>query len=1009
MWKRRIRLHFTVWLLLLGLCSVFGAPGVVPRALAAAAVTIDSPADGTPVGSRTIRITGTYQDVYDLVLLIDGKRQAEVRKEDPDGDDSGSWYYDLDTSAFNGPVRIIAKGLDVNTRYGVWSRTLTLLASNPARTAPVVRIDNPQEGKGLTGEVPVQISVDSPNAVQRVDVRINGGPWEAADRKGDHYQYIWQTQDIGERTSSIEAKAVDDRGNTGFSMTTYAQVGKGTDEPVTVEKQDRAMWIWEPASYNLLLNPGSRTVLDAMAEDTATFGSDPVTVFYIAVGSYGGIDILEDNREAVRDFLTWAHARGYQVFACIAGGTSPPYMGADTEYHPLALRQLEKIINYNIASPAGARFDGVNVDIEPYISPDFKAQYPSLQKQYLDLSKKMADRRDAAGIDLPIGPAIPKWYDSSNESRNIEWNGATKWLSEHIQDISDYISIMDYRDTADGTAGIIAGAEGEIAYAAKIGKPNSVVIGVETLDIANSGDPETITFREEGRTAMETELDKVYAAFGSKPGFGGIAMHHYDSLRALPSHWGPGAVFWQPPADTEPPTAVSRNPVATATDCSTVQLSYGIAFDNTEVDKYVVYRSTQPGFTAGAATAVGTARSLSFKDTGLLPNTTYYYKIAAMDVRGNVGPASAETQVTTGTTALKPMIVSELQVVRSGNSASAALQVVDKATGQPVTAEVYGRFTYAGGKYTGGLATGGAITLVSEALPQTAQVGFEPRRITAAGYYWAQAYDAPHTAALYPRVRLQGLSLSAGALEPSFAPDRLQYTASVSADTYRLAVTARPESVNAAVFVNGALVTPGAPAEVALQPGANRITVRTAGPDGTTDSYTITVNRAAVGSNTLRPVADAYIFENAPTENYGSAELLDIIDAPRAAGGGDRLALMKFNFGAYPEPVHSAKLYVYVPAAPAVAVPIAVQGLTTDNWSEETVNWNNRPGGTGVSIGTLQVAQSGWYGIDVTSFLQSRTDGIATFRLADTNTKNSLVQLHSKEHTEHQPYVVINP
>ncbi|NEN84806.1 hypothetical protein, partial [Paenibacillus elgii] len=82
MWKRRIRLHFAVWLLLLGLWSVFGALGTVPRALAAAAVTIDSPADGTPVGSGTIRISGTYQDVYDLVLLIDGKRQAEVRKED---------------------------------------------------------------------------------------------------------------------------------------------------------------------------------------------------------------------------------------------------------------------------------------------------------------------------------------------------------------------------------------------------------------------------------------------------------------------------------------------------------------------------------------------------------------------------------------------------------------------------------------------------------------------------------------------------------------------------------------------------------------------------------------------------------------------------------------------------------------------------------------------------------------------------------------------------------------
>ncbi|MFD1906726.1 hypothetical protein ACFSQ7_26090 [Paenibacillus rhizoplanae] len=38
----------------------------------------------------------------------------------------------------------------------------------------------------------------------------------------------------------------------------------------------------------------------------------------------------------------------------------------------------------------------------------------------------MIDRRDTAGIRLPFGPAVPKWYDSSEQGANILWNGTTK-------------------------------------------------------------------------------------------------------------------------------------------------------------------------------------------------------------------------------------------------------------------------------------------------------------------------------------------------------------------------------------------------------------------------------------------------------------------------------------------------------------------------------------------------------------------------------------------------------
>jgi hypothetical protein len=100
---------------------------------------------------------------------------------------------------------------------------------------------------------------------------------------------------------------------------------------------------------------------------------------------------------------------------------------------------------------------------------------------------------------------------------------------------------MDYTDTA---TGIIARAEHELAYAESIGKPQSVVIGVESKDLSGTSDPETVTFYEEGRTYMEAELDKVYAAEAGSTAFAGIAMHHYGSLLLLPSVWGEGGVYY---------------------------------------------------------------------------------------------------------------------------------------------------------------------------------------------------------------------------------------------------------------------------------------------------------------------------------------------------------------------------------------------------------------------------------------------------------------------------------
>lgn len=748
--KRRVTPALSRWLITLLIVSL-SPLSILPLSTVSAesSLTIDSPIHGNQLSPGMLQVSGQYTDTYDVKLIIDGTKQITTLMDNPGGIGTGTWSAEIDTTIYDGDITLVAKGNHVVTRYGVTTPTISVTINNPSANIPIVEIISPNDNESVHGSVPVKVSVTGPNEIKYVEVRINGGAWKRAKLTGNHFQYKWDAKRLGTRTSSIEARAIDCNGNVGRSTTVYAHTGNWSPEPITIERQDRAIWIWEKAAYNLFLNPGSRTALQAFADDTSTFGSDPITTFYIGVFPYEGVDILEDQPEDVRDFIAWAHQHGYKVHACIAGGTVPPYYGALEPYHKYAIREMEKVINYNLSSDPDEQFDGVNVDIEPYILPEFASQKPVVQLQYLDVLEKMIQRRDTAGINLPFGPAIPRWLDSSANASDITWRGQTKWLSEHVQDISDYISIMDYRDTADGSAGIIAQVLGEMAYANTIGKPNSVVLGVETLDIASSGDPETITFREEGRLFMEAELDKVYAAFNSDPAFGGIAMHHYDSIRWLPSAWGPQGYKWTvSPPDITPPSNLDEEPIASTVDFSTIELSYGRATDDSDIEEYIVYRGTEPGFIADETTVGGSSRNLTYRDQGLLPDTTYYYRVAAVDISGNIGPLSEETSATTSSTNIIPMIIGNMSITFNGTRATVTLQVVDMTTGLGIPVEVHGRFTYNGGRYVDLITSSNGITSAqSEILPSGSSglVGFLPQRIAAHGYYWASAYDQPHT------------------------------------------------------------------------------------------------------------------------------------------------------------------------------------------------------------------------------------------------------------------------
>lgn len=63
---------------------------------------------------------------------------------------------------------------------------------------------------------------------------------------------------------------------------------------------------------------------------------------------------------------------------------------------------------------------------------------------------------------------------------------------------------------------------------------------------------------------------------------------------------------------------------------------------------YQWYRSTTTGFTPGGGNIISGATSLTLNDTGLIPNTQYYYKVVATDTgASNATSTSSQLAVTT--------------------------------------------------------------------------------------------------------------------------------------------------------------------------------------------------------------------------------------------------------------------------------------------------------------------------------------------------------------------------
>jgi Carbohydrate binding domain 30 len=198
---------------------------------------------------------------------------------------------------------------------------------------------------------------------------------------------------------------------------------------------------------------------------------------------------------STREFLARAHRAGLRVEA-LAG--TPEW--AATANHPRALAAIEAVEAFNREGAAEERFDGAHFDVEPYLlvgyaDPAFR---PNLLKQYLELIAQCVARAHSAGLTFSCD--VPAWFYPAHEAQGqelqVDFEGKLEPVGEHLSDLLDTVTIMDYHNEADGAGGIIAAGLPALAYAEKLGK--KIRVGLET-----SREPDRVVYFAAGLPVAE--------------------------------------------------------------------------------------------------------------------------------------------------------------------------------------------------------------------------------------------------------------------------------------------------------------------------------------------------------------------------------------------------------------------------------------------------------------------------------------------------------------------------
>lgn len=292
--------------------------------------------------------------------------------------------------------------------------------------------------------------------------------------------------------ASVQAAAGKVRAVKTSSGTTARTKKPGTTTPTAPTTSPtpagpRATWVWgRPSTSTLVSFATGEGVRDLFVSVPWRVTTQPTEMTWL------------------RDLRTRATAAGIRVHA----------LGSETSWiddHASALTWQREALSTGL-------FDGVHLDVEPWLHPDWSGDRTALLRRYLGLLAAAAGDT-AARVEADI----------------------SFWLDQHVVDGQrvdeavlarvDAVTVMTYRDTATGEDSIAALGEAALAAADRAGKPAR--LAVETHHLGTDPVAEKQTFAGATRAVLTTAMAAVDAAVRHHPSYAGIAVHDVAGWQAL--------------------------------------------------------------------------------------------------------------------------------------------------------------------------------------------------------------------------------------------------------------------------------------------------------------------------------------------------------------------------------------------------------------------------------------------------------------------------------------------
>jgi hypothetical protein len=157
-------------------------------------------------------------------------------------------------------------------------------------------------------------------------------------------------------------------------------------------------------------------------------------------------------------------------------------------------------------------FDGLHLDVEPYLTAGWTTDQQAASTAYLRL---LDDLR--AGSGLAIEADVPFWYGQDKVG--------SKNLADEVLKRVTAVTVMSYRDSA---TSMLAVSQDWLSRGTTAGK--KVRLGAETGPLP---DCTYCTYAEEGSRPMLTALSQVDAGAAKSKAYNGVAVHSYGAWRVL--------------------------------------------------------------------------------------------------------------------------------------------------------------------------------------------------------------------------------------------------------------------------------------------------------------------------------------------------------------------------------------------------------------------------------------------------------------------------------------------